>query len=172
MIALFDQIHRSPEKIDGLFVTHEHSDHIKGVGILARKYKIPLYANEKTWAAMETKIGKIDPALKFLWEVGEVKQFGDIEVESFNVSHDAADPMFFQFAHDGKRLAHITDTGYVSDRMKGVIRGADAYIFEANHDIGMLQMGHYPWSVKRRILGDYGHVSNEDAAIADERSFG
>jgi len=74
--------------------------------------------------------------------------------------------MFFQFAHEGKRLAHITDTGYVSDRMKGVIRGADAYIFEANHDIGMLQMGHYPWSVKRRILGDYGHVSNEDAAIA------
>ncbi|MDW2885215.1 MBL fold metallo-hydrolase [Exiguobacterium artemiae] len=166
MLALFDQIHRSPDQIDGLFVTHEHSDHIKGVGIMARKYNIPLYANEKTWAAMEAKIGKIDPALKFLWEVGEVKQFGDIEVESFNVSHDAADPMFFQFAHEGKRLAHITDTGYVSDRMKGVIRGADAYIFEANHDIGMLQMGHYPWSVKRRILGDYGHVSNEDAAIA------
>ena len=70
MLALFDQIDRSPHGIDGLFVTHEHSDHIKGVGIMARKYNIPLYANEKTWAAMEAKIGKIDPALKFLWEVG------------------------------------------------------------------------------------------------------
>lgn len=175
LLALFDQIERTPHGIDGLFVTHEHSDHIKGVGIIARKYNIPIYANAKTWEAMEAKIGKIDPALKFHWEIGELKQFGDIEVESFGVSHDAAEPMFFQFAHDGKRLAHITDTGYVSDRMKGVIRGADAYIFETNHDIGMLQMGHYPWSVKRRILGDYGHVSNEDAAIAmseviDERT--
>nr|WP_251128127.1 MBL fold metallo-hydrolase [Exiguobacterium sp. s48] len=161
-----EAIGRSFDGIDALLVTHEHSDHIKGVGILARKYNLPIYANAKTWAAMESLIGKIDPALKFQIEVGDVKQFGDIELETFNVSHDAADPMFYQFAHDGKRLAHITDTGYVSDRMKGVIRGADDFIFESNHDVSMLQMGRYPWSVKRRILGDYGHVSNEDAAIA------
>lgn len=161
-----EAIGRTFDGIDALLVTHEHSDHIKGVGILARKYNVPIYANAKTWAAMESLIGKIDPALKFQIEVGDVKQFGDIEIETFNVSHDAADPMFYQFAHDGKRLAHITDTGYVSDRMKGVIRGADDFIFESNHDVSMLQMGRYPWSVKRRILGDYGHVSNEDAAIA------
>lgn len=161
-----NDIGQSFEGVDALLVTHEHSDHIKGIGILARKYNLPIYANAKTWAAMEDKIGKIDPSLKFHFEVGDVKQFGDIEIESFNVSHDAADPMFYQFAHDGKRLAHITDTGYVSDRMKGLIRGADDFIFESNHDVSMLQMGRYPWSVKRRILGDYGHVSNEDAAIA------
>lgn len=117
------EIGRSFDGIDALLVTHEHSDHIKGVGILARKYNLPIYANAKTWDAMESLIGKVDPALKFHFEVGEIKQFGDIEIESFNVSHDAADPMFYQFAHDGRRLAHITDTGYVSDRMKGVIRG-------------------------------------------------
>lgn len=164
--GLITQVDRDFHNIDALLVTHEHTDHIKGVGILSRKYNIPIYANTKTWKAMESLIGKIDPALRFHFEVGDVKRFGDVEIESFSVSHDAADPMFYQFAHDGRRLAHITDTGYVSDRMKGTIRGANDFVFESNHDVGMLQMGHYPWSVKRRILGDYGHVSNEDAAVA------
>jgi phosphoribosyl 1,2-cyclic phosphodiesterase len=74
--------------------------------------------------------------------------------------------MFYVFHHSGKKLVLITDTGYVSDRMKGIISNADAFIFESNHDVQMLRMGRYPWNVKRRILSDLGHVSNEDAAIA------
>jgi phosphoribosyl 1,2-cyclic phosphodiesterase len=74
--------------------------------------------------------------------------------------------MFYVFHENGRKLVLITDTGYVSDLMKGHIRGADSFVFESNHDIGMLQMGRYPWSVKRRILSDVGHVSNEDAAVA------
>jgi phosphoribosyl 1,2-cyclic phosphodiesterase len=74
--------------------------------------------------------------------------------------------MFYVFHHSGKKLVLITDTGYVSDRMKGIISNADAYIFESNHDVQMLRMGRYPWNTKRRILSDLGHVSNEDAAIA------
>ena len=94
------------------------------------------------------------------------KSFGGLDVESFAVSHDAADPMFYTFHQNGRKLAIITDTGYVSDRMKGIISGADSFVFESNHDVSMLQMGRYPWSVKRRILSDVGHVSNEDAAVA------
>src|SRR5690606_8441517 len=163
---LFKQIDREMKNLSGILVTHEHSDHIKGLGVVARKYKLPIYANEKTWKAMESNIGEIPTEQKFIFETGTVKVFGNIDVESFGVSHDAAEPMFYAFHHDNKKVVLITDTGYVSDRMKGTIKNADAFVFESNHDVSMLQMGHYPWSIKRRILSDVGHVSNEDAALA------
>ncbi|WP_066296092.1 MBL fold metallo-hydrolase [Bacillus sp. FJAT-29937] len=166
MEALFQKIDRDMGKLSGILVTHEHSDHIKGVGILARKYKLPIYANEKTWNAMDGLIGQVPVEQKFTFSMETVKSFGSLDIESFGVSHDAADPMFYVFHHSGKKLVLITDTGYVSDRMKGLISNADAYVFESNHDVQMLRMGRYPWSIKRRILSDVGHVSNEDAAIA------
>ncbi|KAA0454296.1 MBL fold metallo-hydrolase, partial [Staphylococcus aureus] len=88
------------------------------------------------------------------------------DVESFNVSHDAIDPQFYIFHNNYKKFTILTDTGYVSDRMKGMIRGSDAFIFESNHDVDMLRMCRYPWKTKQRILGDMGHVSNEDAGHA------
>lgn len=166
MESLFQQIDRDIKKLSGIFVTHEHSDHIKGVGILARKYNVPVYANEKTWKAMDQSIGDIPTDQKFIFGMETVKSFGSLDIESFGVSHDAAEPMFYIFHHEGKKLVLITDTGYVSDRMKGTIANADAYLFESNHDVSMLRMGRYPWNIKRRILSDVGHVSNEDAAFA------
>ncbi|MED1471491.1 MBL fold metallo-hydrolase [Bacillus salipaludis] len=166
MESLFGQIDRDISKLSGIFVTHEHSDHIKGVGVLARKYKLPVYANEKTWRAMDGLVGEIPTEQKFVFNMETVKNFGAVEIESFGVSHDAAEPMFYVFHHSDKKLVLITDTGYVSDRMKGIITNADAYIFESNHDVQMLRMGRYPWNIKRRILSDVGHVSNEDAAVA------
>lgn len=166
MDALFKQIDREAKQLDGILVTHEHSDHIKGVGILARKYGIPIYANAKTWEAMDPLIGNVPLDQRFEWKIDEVKSFGSLDIQSFGVSHDAAEPMFYTFHEDGRKLVVMTDTGYVSDRMKGMITAADAYVFESNHDVGMLQMGPYPWSIKRRILSDVGHVSNEDAAVA------
>ena len=166
MELLFQQIGRSMKDLSGLLVTHEHSDHIKGLGIVARRYNLPVFANEKTWAAMESSIGKVDPEQKFIFPMESVKTFGSLDIESFGVSHDAAEPMFYVFHQNGKKLVLVTDTGYVSDRMKGIIEGADAYVFESNHDVGMLRMCRYPWSIKRRILSDVGHVSNEDAAFA------
>lgn len=166
MEELFSKIDREPSEIDGLLVTHEHSDHIKGLGVFARRYKTPIYANEKTWRAMEGSLGTISVDQKFVFQTGTVKTFGDLDIESFGVSHDAAEPMFFLFHHEDKRLALATDLGYVSDQIKGTIQQADAYILEANHDIQMLLAGRYPWNVKRRILGDSGHISNEDAAQA------
>ncbi|MCM3618210.1 MBL fold metallo-hydrolase [Sutcliffiella horikoshii] len=166
MQELFNGIGKKIEDLSGILVTHEHSDHIKGLGVLARKYKLPIYANEKTWKAMDGLVGLIPTEQKFTFEIEQVKTFGGLDVQSFGVSHDAAEPMFYSF-HDGdKKVVVITDTGYVSDRMKGIITDADAYVFESNHDVQMLQMGHYPWSIKRRILSDVGHVSNEDAALA------
>ncbi|WP_061912678.1 MBL fold metallo-hydrolase [Geobacillus icigianus] len=164
--ALFAQIGRHPSELHALLVTHEHSDHIKGLGVLARKYRLPIFANEKTWRAMEAAIGEIPSEQKFVFPLGAVKTFGDLDVESFGVSHDAAEPMFYVFHCGGKKLALLTDTGYVSERMKKTVENADVFVFESNHDIGMLRMGRYPWNVKRRILSDVGHISNEEAGLA------
>ncbi|MFC3041073.1 MBL fold metallo-hydrolase [Virgibacillus xinjiangensis] len=166
MDRLFTEVQVDPSELSGILVTHEHSDHIKGLGILARKYNLPIYANENTWKAMENSIGKLSIDQKFHFGMEQVKTFSDMEVESFGVSHDAAEPMFYTFRHDGKKVALVTDLGYVSERIKKTVEDADAYIFEANHDVEMLRMGRYPWNVKRRILGDSGHVSNEDCGLA------
>ncbi|WP_421668489.1 MBL fold metallo-hydrolase [Staphylococcus agnetis] len=166
MEALFDQIDRKISDLNGILVTHEHSDHIKGLGVLARKYNLPVYANEKTWTCIEKKDSRIPSAQKFIFNPYETKSIAGFDVESFNVSHDAIDPQFYIFHNNYKKLTMITDTGYVSDRMKGMIRGSDAFIFESNHDVDMLRMCRYPWKTKQRILSDMGHVSNEDAAHA------
>ncbi|WP_440897405.1 MBL fold metallo-hydrolase [Amphibacillus sp. Q70] len=169
---LFNEVGLNPRELSRILVTHEHSDHIKGLGIIARKYDLPIYANEKTWQAMDNSIGKLSLEQKFTFEIEQVKTFGDIDVESFGVSHDAAEPMFYTFHHAGKKVALVTDLGYVSERIKKTVEDANALIFEANHDVSMLQMGRYPWNVKRRILGDYGHVSNDDCALALEDIIG
>lgn len=166
MEQLFANIDRDMKNLSGILVTHEHSDHIKGLGVIARKYNIPVFANTKTWTAMDGLVGTIPTDLCFDFDMETVKTFGGLDIQSFAVSHDAAEPMFYTFYENGRKLVVITDTGYVSDRMKGYIAAADAYIFESNHDVSMLQMGKYPWSIKRRILSDVGHVSNEDAAVA------
>ncbi|ATP42291.1 MBL fold metallo-hydrolase [Solibacillus sp. R5-41] len=166
MEQLFSKVDRDMKNLTGILVTHEHSDHIKGLGVVARKHKIPIFANALTWNAMDGLIGNIPTELRFHFDMETVKTFGGLDIQSFAVSHDAADPMFYTFNQDGRKLVVITDTGYVSDRMKGHIAAADSYVFESNHDVSMLQMGKYPWSIKRRILSDVGHVSNEDAAVA------
>lgn len=166
MNELLQSIGKDPGAIDGILITHEHSDHIKGLGAFSRRYKKPIYANTKTWQAMEPLIGEIPLDQKFIFETGTAMGFGDIDIESFGVSHDAAEPMFFNFRHRGKKLTLMTDIGYVSEQIKDVVKHSDAYVIEANHDIHMLMMGRYPWNVKRRILGDSGHISNEDAGLA------
>ncbi|WP_163527887.1 MBL fold metallo-hydrolase [Halobacillus ihumii] len=164
--GLLEQVDVDPAELTRILVTHEHSDHIKGLGIMARRYKLPIYANEKTWNAMEGQLGKLSVDQKFHFNMEETKSFGGIDVESFAVSHDAAEPMFYTFRNSRKKVALVTDLGYVSERIKKTVEDADAYIFESNHDVSMLRMGRYPWNVKRRILGDSGHVSNEDSALA------
>lgn len=164
--GLMKDVDRSLADVDSIFVSHEHSDHIMGVGILSRKYGMDIYANEKTWAAMAPKIGKIAPEHIKIFEPGQVLDLGDLDVESYSVSHDAADPQFYAFHHDNKTFAALTDTGYVNDKMLSALKNADAMLFESNHDYEMLRMGGYAWSLKQRILSDKGHLSNEDGALA------
>ncbi|MDR3157305.1 MAG: MBL fold metallo-hydrolase [Lactobacillales bacterium] len=169
---LLNKIKRFPENLDAIFVTHEHSDHIKGVGILARRYNLEVYANEKTWKVLEKKLGKLNPLQKQLFPIGRIKTLGDLDIESFGVSHDAVSPQFYAFHKDGKKFAMLTDTGYVSERVCDIICQADAYLLESNHDVEMLRMGPYSWHLKQRILSDKGHLSNEESAFTATKIIG
>lgn len=164
--GLLKQINRNPKDLDAILVSHEHSDHIHGVGVMSRKYNLDIYANEKTWQAMSKKIGKIKTEHKYLFNKGEIKTIGDIDIMSFGISHDAIDPQFYTFQKNKKQFVILTDTGYVSDRMRDSLKNADAYLIESNHDLSMLRMGKYPWPLKQRIISDKGHLSNEDGALA------
>lgn len=171
---LLGEINRKAEDLDAIFITHEHSDHIKGVGILARKYGLDIYANSQTWKIIDEKnmLGQIDAGQKHVFERESLKTFGDLDIASFAVSHDAIAPQFYRFMKDGKSFVMLTDTGYVSDRMVAMIENADGYLIEANHDIEILRAGSYPWKTKQRILSDLGHLCNEDGAEAMIRSLG
>ncbi|MFC0210963.1 MBL fold metallo-hydrolase [Paenibacillus chartarius] len=153
-------------ELEALFVTHEHSDHIKGLGALARKYDLPVYANEKTWEALDKHIGKIAEEKRVVLGTGEAVEFGTLRVESYGISHDAAEPVGYCFYDGDHKLGLATDLGYMSSKVKEQLQDCDAIILETNHDVEMLRMGHYPWSIKRRILSDLGHLSNEAAGEA------
>jgi phosphoribosyl 1,2-cyclic phosphodiesterase len=155
----------SAADLDAILVTHEHADHIKGLGALARKYDLPVYANEKTWAALDNQIGEIAEDKRCVMGTGEIRDFGGLSVESYGISHDAAEPVGYCFYHEEQKLSVATDLGYMSEKVKGQIRDSDVLVLEANHDIEMLRVGKYPWNIKRRILSDLGHLSNEAAGI-------
>ena len=154
------QIDQNPIDIDGIFITHEHSDHIKGAGIISRRYDIPIYANENTWRVMETKIGKIKESNAIIIENNSV-DIKDMHIVSYNISHDAAAPIGFALYSENKKACIATDLGYFSDEVKTMIKDADVVLLESNHDVEMVKFGPYPYPLKRRILSDVGHLSNE-----------
>ncbi len=154
------------EKLGGILVTHEHSDHIAGVGVLMRKYKTPVYATEPTWQAMEGKIGKIPGELVRIVRPGEEIQIGELSVTPFNIPHDAACPVGYAFTDGKHKLGIATDLGCMQEEWMNAVAGSDMLLLESNHDIAMLRAGSYTYELKRRILGDHGHLSNDDAGIA------
>jgi phosphoribosyl 1,2-cyclic phosphodiesterase len=166
MEALMQERDVAASELDAILVTHEHSDHIKGLGALARKYDLPIYANEKTWEELDRQIGQIAESNKRVMETGTMQDFGTLKVESFGISHDAAEPVGYCFYEGEQKLSLATDLGYMSSKVKEKITDSDALILETNHDIEMLRMGNYPWNIKRRILGDSGHLSNDAAGEA------
>jgi len=154
------EIGESGSELDGIFVTHEHSDHIKGIGILSRKYNIPIYANELTWKAMIGSIGKVKEENIMVMNKSHVS-IKDMEITSFVIPHDAAAPRGYVILAEGKKACVVTDLGYFTDEVKAAIMDGDIILLEANHDVEMLRMGPYPYPLKRRILSDIGHLSNE-----------
>lgn len=151
------------KELDAILVTHEHSDHVKGLGALSRKYDLPIYANEKTWDELERHVGEIAESNRCVMDTGEIRDFGTLQVQSYGISHDAAEPVGYCFYQGEQKLSLATDLGYMSSRVKEQIQDSDVLVLESNHDIEMLRMGKYPWNIKRRIMSDTGHLSNEAA---------
>ena len=151
---------RSVDDLSAVLVTHEHSDHIKGVGPLARKHALPVYASHGT-AQYEGMAGLPD-----LCEVNTHGTFlvGDIEISAVAVPHDAREPCQYVFANRDRRLGLLTDLGSITPFVIEQYRDCDALVLEFNHDSDMLAVGPYPPSLKRRVGGDWGHLNNHQAA--------
>lgn len=155
-----------PKEIQGILVTHEHSDHIKGIGVLARKYKIPIYATPETINAMlkSSSIGRIPEGLFRFVTPDQTFFMNEIEITPYSISHDAANPVCYTFQLDGKKIGYATDLGKYDDYIVDHLQSSDLLFLEANHDVNMLMVGAYPYYLKQRILGEHGHLSNELSA--------
>lgn len=151
------------ETINGILLTHEHADHISGLGVLMRKFKLPLHVTHKTWEAVKIKIGVVDEALLNLYESIESIVIGDITVQGIRITHDAVDPLCYTFKNRNSKIGIATDLGAISDEVIDAFKDCDLLMIESNHDIEMLKIGPYPLYLKRRILSEHGHLSNEDA---------
>lgn len=149
-----------PYDLSGVLITHEHKDHVGGLPVLSRKYKLPVFANEKTWQAMEQRSQIERSCHRFL---PADFSLGGITVSSFPVSHDAASPVGYSFIYKEEKCIYLTDSGFVSESIKLAARDADVLIIEANHDEEMLKNGPYPAMLKERILSTRGHLSNTAA---------
>ncbi len=151
--------------IDGILITHEHADHISGLGVMARKYGIPIYGTRGTLRALLgcKSLGALDEEL--FHEIREDERFilKDLYIDPMRISHDAAQPCGYRIAYGNKRVAVCTDLGTYNDYTVECLKGMDALLLEANHDVNMLQVGPYPYPLKQRILGDRGHLSNENS---------
>ena len=146
-----------PEDLDAVLVTHEHCDHVSGLATLARRHRVPVYITWLTAPAIDW--GENKPSIE-QFQAGARFAVGDIEVSSFTIPHDAADPVGFCFRAEGMKIAIATDLGYVTESVKVHLRGTDLLLLESNHDLDMLKVGPYPWSVKQRVMSRMGHLSN------------
>ena len=150
-----------PEDISAIAVTHEHIDHIAGIGVMMRRYHIPVWANAATWTAMESQVGKIDKSLVNIFDNDSSFEIGEIGVKPFSIPHDAADPVGYSFMCGDEKVAVATDIGELKKDLFEAIRGSKTVLLESNHDVNMLEIGKYPPQLKRRIRGKLGHLSND-----------
>ncbi|MFH1090534.1 MAG: MBL fold metallo-hydrolase [Pseudomonadota bacterium] len=147
--------------LKAVIVTHEHRDHINGVGILARMMKLPVYINQETLSKSAPMLGRIEPRF---FQTGRRFEVGGLFIHPFSTSHDAADSVGLTFERDGRRLGVATDLGTATKMVRHRLAGCQALILEFNHDLKMLLEGPYPWVLKTRIRSRQGHLSNDDAA--------
>lgn len=149
--------------LSAVLITHEHSDHIKGLKIVNKNSKAAVYASRGTFAGMGFA-DELSQRVEF--SPGESFKIGDLQVRTFATSHDAAEPSGFSFSAEGRKISIVTDTGTVTRDCLECVRDSDILVLESNHDESVLRMGRYPWFLKQRILSDKGHLSNEAAAAA------
>ncbi len=147
------------EGLDAVLITHEHSDHVSGLPVLARALRIPVYITRLAAGTLAWPAG-FTPKLE-IFQAGCGFAIGDLRIQSFTVPHDAIDPVGFCVDADGVRIGVVMDLGYIPESVKYHVRGARLLVLEANHDVEMLKVGPYPWAVKQRVMGRRGHLSND-----------
>jgi phosphoribosyl 1,2-cyclic phosphodiesterase len=158
-----------PRSLTAILLTHEHTDHVYGLPALARRLRIPVFmtgATHQTWArALRDEEGQL-PSLERLeiFSSGKSFQVGDIDVTPFTIPHDAADPVGFTFRAEGVKIGFATDLGYLPASVRDHLRCCEVLVIESNHDLEMLRVGPYPWSVKQRVMSRVGHLSNDALA--------
>ncbi|HKJ66833.1 MAG TPA: MBL fold metallo-hydrolase [bacterium] len=168
LVRRLDAVQMDPRDIQGILVSHDHADHIRGVGVFARRYHTPVFLNRLTFES--TRRTFANTAVEF-FPTGQTVTIRDLQVETFSLPHDAGDPVGFTFSQvspdnhsPGKKAGFITDLGQVTPLIRQKLRDIQALIIESNHDEEMLMRGPYPWSLKQRLRGRTGHLSNFAAA--------
>ena len=151
------------EEISGIFITHEHVDHIQGLGVFSRKYEVPIYATKGTIEGIRkcNNLGKMPEGLLHEVKTDEDFILGDMKIRPFRISHDANEPSGYRMESADKAVAVATDLGKYDDYIVSNLKNLNGIVLEANHDIHMLEVGPYPYQLKRRVMGDKGHLSNE-----------
>lgn len=149
--------------LNAVLITHEHSDHVKGIGVLYKRLGIPVYANANTWNSLEAEASKIDIKDICYFNTEEGFEIGDIWVKPFSIPHDAAEPVGFSLHIGDKKVTTATDIGHMTRKLLDDFIKSDLLFLESNHDVEMLKVGKYPWFLKQRILGENGHLSNDMA---------
>ena len=158
LVRRMESVGEPLETLNAVLVTHEHSDHVCGLARLARRLGIPVYISKLTAPAVDW--GEVPPRLE-CFQAGASFVVGDIEVDSFGIPHDAIDPVGFCFYAENIKIAVATDLGYITESVKFHLRRASLMLLESNHDVEMLKVGPYPWSVKQRVMSRVGHLSND-----------
>lgn len=163
--AALKRIGVEPDSLDCIFITHEHIDHIKGAGILSRRYNLPIYATYGTWQKMISRIGKVN--LDDIHYIQGGVKFGafDAIVTPFSTPHDSSESVGFTIEHGGKSVSIATDIGVMNKTVYENIKSSDIVLLESNHDVDMLLHGPYSPDLKRRVRSSVGHLSNDDCAI-------
>ena len=155
-----------PRSLSAILVTHEHADHIKGIGILSRKFDLPVYATQGTWEGMYSKIGAVAERNQIVIQPEQDFFIGSINVMPFATPHDAAQSVGYSFELFGAKFSIVTDVGSIRDSWMKYVKGSDAVLLESNYDPDMLTAGPYPYELKKRIQSRHGHLSNDDAGAA------
>lgn len=157
-----NRIDINPEELDAILISHSHRDHVSGAGVMSRRFDIPVFASEETWDDMSSLIGKVSTMNTKIIEKDEKISIADISIKSFSIPHDAKGSVAFRFETENTSMSIATDIGHISDELFDNLSGCEFIIIEANHDLQMLRNGSYPYYLKRRILSDAGHLSNDD----------
>lgn len=162
IVVALDERGFSTSDVSGVLITHEHNDHVKGLRVLLKKLGgTPAFANKKTWDCIDSS--EFSECCQ-TFKTGEAFFIGDILVKPFATVHDAAEPVGYSFISQDRKLSIVTDTGILKPELIKEISDSDTIVLEANHEESMLKLGNYPHFLKRRILGDHGHLSNQAAA--------